>query len=758
MTPTQLVNNVLLGGGIAVSNITYSGSANAIGSFDGSACNVGIASGVLLTSGTVLDTGDGPHGPNTQGGSGTDNSQGGHPLLAAAAGNPSFNAATLEFDFIPVSDSVHFNYVFASEEYLEFVNSGVNDAFGFFISGPNPLGGSYTDKNIALIPGTTTPITIDNVNAGLNAAYYIDNGDGMTAPYNGSSTYIQYDGLTTLMTAEEHVICGQSYHIIITISDIGDGVFDSGVFLEGGSFSSPGVDISSELSFQGNAANDSTLFEGCTDATLWFVRNDSIPFMQTFPLTLSGTATNGVDYSGLPSSIVFPAGQDSTSVVINALFDNLLEGLETIQINISIPSACASMSSDSIIIYIQDVDELTVDLPDETVQCPGMNVILDPVVAGGNPNYEYLWNTGETSQTIQVNPATSTSYSVTVTDTCGQIASDTVLVNIIVALPLTVDARSDTLIHCTNQTINLGSVVTGGYGGNTFLWNTSETTPQITVQVNATSTYTIIVTDQCGYSESDSATITVQEIPMFISASPDITVCKGTTVTLEAIATGGYGNVFDYQWSSGQTTAIIDVTPTSTTTYIVGVADACGLPKAWDTVVVNIIDIQANFLAPGPFEENLPIQFTNTSSGATSYQWEFGNNSSSTQLSPTIVYDEDGNYTVMLIATNDENGCVDTTYRIIVVNPEFFFYMPNSFTPDGDEFNNTFKPKGTPVHEYTMQIFDRWGELLFVTHDIFTGWDGTYRGSQVQSGTYIYKVVVTNLRYEVKEFFGHVNL
>jgi len=123
-TPTQLVQNVLIGAGVNASNVLFTGVPNAIGYFDGSNTNVGLNSGIILTSGTVLNTGDGPFGPNNSGSSGVDNGAPGEPLLAAAAGNGSFNAARLEFDFVPQSDSISFNFVFGSEEYLEFVNGG----------------------------------------------------------------------------------------------------------------------------------------------------------------------------------------------------------------------------------------------------------------------------------------------------------------------------------------------------------------------------------------------------------------------------------------------------------------------------------------------------------------------------------------------------------------------------------------------------------------------------------------------------------
>lgn len=764
-TPQQLVNNVLLGGGVNVSGITYSGAANAIGYFDGTNCNVGLNSGIIMTTGTVLNTGgmgapEGPHGPNNSPGAGVDNNQPGEPLLAAAAGNPSFNASRLEFDFVPQSDTIKFNYVFASEEYLEFVNAGVNDAFGFFISGPNPGGGNYTDENIALVPGTTTPITIDNVNSTMNPAYYIDNGDGNTAPQNGSDQFIQYDGLTTVLEARAHVTCGETYHIIIVISDIGDGILDSGVFLEAGSFTSPGVDISSNLSFQGSAGNDSTLYEGCGGATLWFARTDSIAFQQSFNITVSGSATNGTDYTNIPNTIIFPPGQDSVSLTISAFSDFLTEGMESIQVNISIPSYCSTPIEDSIIIYIQDVHELQATVTGDSVLCPGTSVTLMASATGGTPSYSYLWNTGATTQAIHVNPSATTTYWVTITDTCGLVATDSATVTVVIPQPFVADVQSDTTVNCPNTPVDLTATATGGYGGYSYSWNTGATTAQTTVQPANTTTYTVTVTDACGFTTSDSATVTVQDIPLDSWISDDTTICRGDSARLIATGIGGVGNDYGYLWSTGSTDSLIWVSPTATTEYTVAISDGCGVFKAWDTVTIFVNQVTANFYAPGPFEENLEIHLTNLSGGATNYEWDFENNGQSTEEHPTIVYNSDGNYVITLVAINSDNGCTDTMKQVIQVNPEFFFYVPNAFTPDGDEYNNTFHATGVGVssHSYSMQIFNRWGELIFETNEVFGAWDGTYQGKMSPSGIYSYKIVVYNLRDEVKQYFGHVNL
>jgi hypothetical protein len=131
LTPLQLAQ-IIAGPGITVSNATITGSAQASGSFDGANSNIGLPSGVILTTGPI----DIAVGPNTAGSAGTGLGLPGNAQLNGLAGATTYDAILFEFDFIPLSNTVEFNYVFGSEEYPEFVNSGYNDAFAFFISGP----------------------------------------------------------------------------------------------------------------------------------------------------------------------------------------------------------------------------------------------------------------------------------------------------------------------------------------------------------------------------------------------------------------------------------------------------------------------------------------------------------------------------------------------------------------------------------------------------------------------------------------------
>jgi len=212
---TTLVNNILGAGVTLVGTPTYNGASGAAATFTGGG-NVGIASGILLTTGAATIA----QGPNNSGSAGYGNGVSGlSSLNALIPGYTTYDATSLSFDFTTAGGNLYFNYVFGSEEYNEYVGSNYNDVFAFFLDG----------VNIALIPGTTTPVSINNVNAGANSGYYRNNSPG---PYD-----TQYDGLTTVLTATALGLGAGTHHIDLAIADAGDYIYDSGVFIQAGSFS-----------------------------------------------------------------------------------------------------------------------------------------------------------------------------------------------------------------------------------------------------------------------------------------------------------------------------------------------------------------------------------------------------------------------------------------------------------------------------------------------------------------------------------------
>jgi hypothetical protein len=222
-TPEDLLYKFLSSRKQSVSNIKYTGHPGAIGYYtQGTICP---AEGIILSTGFVKNA----HGPANTGYYQTSGILGGRSDkdLAEMLKTRNLSEATvLEFDFVPTLDKVKFTFAFASDEYPEFVGK-YNDVFAFFLSGDKPSGGVYYKKNLALIPDTDIPITINNVNSKVNSKYYVDNEYGKN---------IAYDGITYEISPEIDVVPGKTYHLKIVVADYGDREFDSAIFLKSGSF------------------------------------------------------------------------------------------------------------------------------------------------------------------------------------------------------------------------------------------------------------------------------------------------------------------------------------------------------------------------------------------------------------------------------------------------------------------------------------------------------------------------------------------
>lgn len=296
----------LFGAGVTVSNVqTTCDTTLALAQFDATNSNLGLTTGIIMSTGNAASA----VGPNTS--SSTTGTLGdpGYAPLAEYINTPvaqTFDACVITFNITPLCDSIGIQYVFASEEYPEFAppfSSGFNDVFAFFISGPGIPG----TQNIALIPGTTTPVSINNVNAVTNNTYYVDNVGGAT---------VSFDGFTTPLLAVANVIPCQTYTITLAIQDVGDGSWDSGVFLQTGGISciTPTLQLSA---INSTVLGANVAVEGCVNYGL-FTFNLPLPLPDTtvFHYTIGGTATAGLDYIAFQDSFIMPAGQISYSVPV----------------------------------------------------------------------------------------------------------------------------------------------------------------------------------------------------------------------------------------------------------------------------------------------------------------------------------------------------------------------------------------------------------------------------------------------------------
>ena len=819
MTPTQYVQNILVGGGVTVTNVTFSGQTNQIGEFN--AVNttpyLGLNSGIIMGSGDVTVA----IGPNNSGSSslGGGNFGVGDPDLDVLMVNSTSNdAAILEFDFIPTGDTVKFKFVFGSEEYPEYVNS-INDAFGFFLSGPGIVG-SFTNNaiNIALVPGTTTPVTINTVNSGSNPSYYVDN------TVNTGAQSIQYDGYTTVITAIGVVQCGLVYHIKIAIADASDTAWDSGVFLEAGSFSSNTVTLSSNIDINGN---DSILYEGCGTAFLDFIRSNTSD-TATYNYTITGTA-GAADYNISSNNVIFLPGQDTITITINAIQDGLTEPLETVIIQL-IQTICSVVDTQTITFYISDYPPFNLILHDTIIPC-GSNDSVPVWVDVNGPPYTLLWNTGNSTDTIWVKPTTTTTYYVTVTDTCGvYTVVDSAIVTVAIAAPIVITVPNNISKYCPQDSIWIYASATGG-GGFSYIWVPGGAGDSILVSPNITTTYFVTVTDGCGSTNQDSVKVIVPNyIPLSaIVTTNDDTICAGQQVVLNANLAGGVGTYL--LWNNGAgNTSNVSVNPMVTTNYILTAQDSCGA-IAFDSVLITVkiypplilttsndtlvcvgdqltlfafaiggtgtytynwsgqstdsISIQPSYTsnyyvtvtdgcgmqssssvtvsvtsptADFSYEylSEFTVQFTDSSyTNIVNNWWTFDLNDITNETNPIHTFETDGEHDVWLIV-QDIQGCYDTIMKTI--RPPMFVYGPNSFTPDGDGVNDVFKFIGMGIENFELFIFDRWGELMFSSSTIARGWDGTYKGKAVPVGAYIFKVRAESYEKLVYERLGSISL
>jgi gliding motility-associated-like protein len=293
---------------------------------------------------------------------------------------------------------------------------------------------------------------------------------------------------------------------------------------------------------------------------------------------------------------------------------------------------------------------------------------------------------------------------------------------------------------------------------------------------NTPNIYTVTITDGCTIPGAETQfTVNVNPLPTASFSSTPRKGCAPWNVSFQAISDNpGTDN---YSWDFGDagepngnnpTQSIYYPTPGS---YTVGLVVTNQFGCKSDTIYPNYVEVWpvpiANFDAFPQLVTLLDptVSFTNTSIGAVNYFWDFGDYSSksnnTTIAHPSHTYEYIGKYPVNMVAIN-EFGCKDTLMKWIEVWNDVAVYVPNTFTPDGNGLNDEFKPKGYGIKEepYKMEIFDRWGELLYTSENFHKGWNGTVKGTTTiaEEGVYIYKLNVTDLDGNKKYYVGHVNL
>jgi len=388
-------------------------------------------------------------------------------------------------------------------------------------------------------------------------------------------------------------------------------------------------------------------------------------------------------------------------------------------------TATAGICSGTGTITVNFVASPTVNLGNNISVCLGIPVTID----AGNAGSTYLWSNGAVTETIS--PVVSGIYTVTVSiGTCTATGSISVSFT---ALPV-VNLGPDQYL-CSQSTI-----LDAGNAGATYLWSNGQITE--TISVNSSGTYWVQV--QNGTCTGTDTVIITEGISPTVNLGPDIQLCYGETVKLDA---GNAG--MTYFWSNGQTTQTIIANTTSE--YFVKVNDhGCSTLDSVNVFIANQIQVSLGadtFLCPGS------QLFIDAGIGFNSYTWTPSGGNDHFM----ITY-EPGTYTVLV---TDGNGCTATSQKWVRDFCQSNLYIPSSFTPNNNGINDVFMAYSDGVVDFHMYIFDRWGETLFESSDISQGWDGTYNGNVIPQGSYIYRVdysYYTFLELQKRSQYGIVTL
>jgi len=660
LTAQQLAQ-LISGQGVQILNPQVHCAATGYGKYNATNSNLNITEGLLLTTGTINNA----IGPNNVGNKttyfGAQNTPSTYPLLNSYTGRTTWEYCEFEFDIVPQGDTIKFDFVFASEEYEEWVGSQYNDVFGFFISGPGIVAdaGAAPYHNIALIPNTSTAVTINNVNQNSYTQYYQNNNNG---------TSVQYDGFTRGLTAISQVQPCQTYHLKLVVADVSDKLWDSGVFIEK-------IRSNNILLLSQTAGGIPNMVEGCNYGSVSFTRQTVTNQPLTVQYWLAGTATNGTDYPQIgaspnplsPKTITIPANQATASINIDPYQDGVNEGLEYLTVYLGNPY-CSNSITDSLRFYIQDSLFTTVAPILDSI-CIGQSVQL--TTTGGGSAFSWLPISGLTNAAITnpiATPTATTTYTLTTTaSNCIKSKTSTIYVSDISL------ALSSTNVTCNGSNNGLASVIaSGGFAPYTYSWTGPSGFTSSTSSINnlMPGTYSVTVTGRRGCSKNGTIVITEPTTLTTSVSSPTYNggyniSCNGAATGAATVVAAGGTVPYTYVWApTGGTNAT--ASNLTAGTYTVTVTDNKGCVSTKTITLSQPLSLTASISS----QTNV-LCFSNSTGAATvsvsggtlpyTYSW----NSTPIQTASTATNLAAGTYTVII---RDANNC-STSTNVSITQP-----------------------------------------------------------------------------------------
>ncbi|RQO42341.1 gliding motility protein [Chryseobacterium sp. KBW03] len=703
-TPEQLVKNILINGGTNcttanVTNVTVSPNHDVTnnnrfwGYFHKGTTSFPFTDGIVLTTGYASEAGNSYVSAVGQPvGTGSD-----ADLVTATGATVSLtDAVALEFDFVPNSNQVKFNYIFVSDEYTSnYPCTGYSDAFALLLKKV----GDPTYTNLAILPGNAGPVSATNiVPAGngfscgpINANYF----GALANPH----LVINYFGRTTPLTAVADVIPGQTYHFKMVLADAKDPSHDSAVFLEGGSFD-VGIKIVDETGV---------------------VLPGSINMCDNTPKQLKAqvAAIPGMTYQWYKDGVAIP-GATSAVYIANQ------PGVYTVKVMVP-GNQCPSEATITIIggtsPTVQNAELKLCTTP--TLSTFNLETAKPLISTTQGAVFRFYANQADAQAQNNSYITNLTSY----TGTDGQIlyvlVSNGAFCSKIATLTLRKEETPTALVTAPRLKICAGeSVLLTATGGVTYQWSdSSSTTGGIrTVSPTQTTTYVVYAIGAQGCKSLQPARITIEVVPAIVSNLKGGHICQGDKIILDAGAGPGY----TYQWSSGETSQSITVGTPGQYSVIIsnGVCSKEFKTQVIKAVIPEVTKVDYND------KGTMILTASNPSNGILEYSID---NGVTWQLS-NVFNNVPKNKVIAIRVRVKYTSCVGFL--------EFFtFVMKNVITPNGDNLNDIIDFSGVINYkDFSGQVFDRYGRVVFKAEKMTPYWDGYFQGKKLPTSTYWYQV------------------
>ncbi len=737
-TAQQLVDALVSGSCAQVSNISVNGWAGGAGStsygyFTANGSGFPFNNGIILSSGFAASA-PGPN--NSLLSEGSTGWGGDNDLEAALNVNNTINATVLEFDFIPLTDHISFDYIFASEQYLTSINSpnqcNYTDGFAFLLK---EAGTTNPYRNLAVVPGTNIPVKVNTVRGtgvcpAANEQYF--------GGFNPVNSPINFNGQTVILTAQSDVVAGTTYHIKLVVADQGNNLYDSAIFLGGGTFNA-----TSDLGPDRLIANDNAL---CNGETL--VLNADNPAATNYTWyrnNVQQTAANGSNTFNVTTPGVY-----SVEVELNG--SCISKGDIEIEYITAIPSSTQTLlqcddNNDGIAVFnLRMADALVNNDPSL-----GVTYYTNSTDANAGGNQGMINNASAYTNTLPNQQVFARVYS---QQGCYSVST------VILSTSNNTITNPSPLVECDDDGTEDGfytfdltqrgqqilqSLPTGlqlQYFNNYNDALASENAIPNPATYTNTTAFSQVVYARV-YNAADCYGIAQIKLTVntfgAVLQDENLILCAGSILPLDA------GNFSSYSWNTTpvQNTRAIIVNQPGTYTVTVTKTNGCEGRKTFTVrgsgpatdAVITVNDFAGN---------NNSVSITPVGTG----NYEYSINGTDYQNDPVFTGVESGQYTVYI---RDINGCLPIFTKVIYV-----LDYPRFFTPNADSYNDywTIPLLRTRAADAEISIFDRYGKFLYRFKGSQRGWDGTYNGKPLPSTDYWF-VLKFNTGITIK---GHFSL